>query len=87
MHIFHKLSLNCIGYETVAVGDMEELASEEEYSETENLDEETKESIRAQAAAAAADAVAEDVPADSPERYNMEATFVTLNVFSLFNFN
>ena len=56
-----------LGYETVAVGDMEDLISDED-SEVGNLDEETKESIRAQAAAAAADAVAEDIPADTPER-------------------
>ena len=36
--------------------------------ESANLDEETKESIRAQAAAAAADAVAEEIPDDTPER-------------------
>ena len=47
---------------------MEDLISDED-SEVGNLDEETKESIRAQAAAAAADAVAEDIPADTPERY------------------
>merc|ERR1712018_151786 len=60
------------GYETVAVGDMDELASVDEYSGAENLDDETKETIRAKAAAAAADAVAEEIPADTPERYNSE---------------
>ena len=58
---------------------MDEIASVDEYSGAENLDEETKESIRAKAAAAAADAVAEEIPADTPERYNLDVTFVTLN--------
>ena len=57
---------------------MEDLVSDED-SEVSNLDEETKESIRAQAAAAAADAVAEEIPADTPERYRTEITIVTLN--------
>ena len=43
---------------------MEGLASDQEF-ESANLDEETKESIRAQAAA---DAVAEEIPDDTPER-------------------
>ena len=63
---------------------MDELASVDEYSGAENLDEETKESIRAKAAAAAADAVAEEIPADTPERYNLEVTFVTLNALTYF---
>merc|ERR1712173_492076 len=56
------------GYETVAVGDMEDLASEEE-SDPSNLDDETRETIRAQAAAAAADAIAEEqiIHADTPD--------------------
>jgi E3 ubiquitin-protein ligase Mdm2 len=56
------------GYETVAVGDMEELISDED-TDTGYLDEEAKENIRAQALAAAADAVAEEdaIPAETPE--------------------
>jgi E3 ubiquitin-protein ligase Mdm2 len=56
------------GYETVAVGDMDDLVSDE-CSDTGNLDEETIETMRAQAAAEAADAVAEEdtVPAETPE--------------------
>ena len=61
------MSFDFLGYETAAVGDMEGLASDQEF-ESANLDEETKESIRAQAAAAAADAVAEEIPDDTPER-------------------
>merc|ERR1712096_56438 len=50
------------GYETAAIGDMEDLASEDDFEEG-NIDEEAKENIRARAAAAAADAV----PAEAPE--------------------
>ena len=69
------------GYETAAVGDMEDLVSDED-TDTGNLDEETKETIRAQAAAAAADAVAEEYAneAETPERYKTAANFVTLFV-------
>ena len=61
--------LSILGYETAAVGDMEDLVSDEG-SETGNLDEETIETMRAQAAAEAADAVAEEDanPAETPER-------------------
>ena len=48
-----------VGYETVAVGEMEDLVSDED-TDTGNIDEDTKESILAQAAAEAADAVAEE---------------------------
>ena len=74
-----------LGYETVAVGDMEDLASEEE-SDTINLDDETRETIRAQAAAAAADAIAEEqiIHADTPDRYIATTHFVTLYVMHIF---
>ena len=74
-----------LGYETVAVGDMEDLASEEE-SDTSNLDDETRETIRAQAAAAAADAIAEEqiIHADTPDRYIAATHFVTLYVIHIF---
>ena len=73
------------GYETVAVGDIEDLASEEE-SDTGNLDDETRETIRAQAAAAAADAIAEEqiIHADTPDRYIAATHFVTLYVIQIF---
>ena len=65
-----------VGYETVAVGEMEDLVSDED-TDTGNIDEDTKESILAQAAAEAADAVAEEdaVPAETPERYTFHGTF------------
>ena len=60
---------------------MEDLVSDED-TDTGHLDEETKETIRAQAAAAAADAVAEEdgVAAETPERYKSTKHFVTLFV-------
>ena len=74
-----------LGYETVAVGDMEDLASEEE-SDPGNIDDETRETIRAQAAAAAADAIAEEqiIHADTPDRYIAATHFVTLYVIHIF---
>ena len=81
----HDNILVYLGYETVAVGDMEDLASEEE-SDTSNLDDETRETIRAQAAAAAADAIAEEqiIHADTPDRYIAATHFVTLYVIHIF---
>ena len=74
-----------LGYETVAVGDMEDLASEEE-SDNINLDDETRETIQAQAAAAAADAIAEEqiIHPDTPDRYIATTHFVTLYVMHIF---
>ena len=64
---------------------MEDLASEEE-SDTGNLDDETRETIQAQAAAAAADAIAEEqvIHADTPDRYIAATHFVTLYVIHIF---
>jgi len=72
------------GYETAAIGDMEDLASEDDFEEG-NIDEEAKENIRARAAAAAADAVAAEdaVPAETPERYKPMKHFVTLKPYQM----
>merc|ERR1712203_391341 len=72
------------GYETVAVGDMEDLASEEE-SDTSNLDDETRETIRAQAAAAAADAIAEEqiIHADTPDSNDSSDNVFDLDVYKV----
>ena len=76
---------NLSGYETVAVGDLEDLVSDD-CSDTGNIDEESIETMRAQAAAEAADAVAEEdgILAESPERYKSRDNFVALTVFSHF---
>ena len=58
-----------IGYETVAIGDLQDLASDDD-TDLGSLDEDTKETIRARTAAAAADAAAAEdaVAAETPER-------------------
>ena len=66
---YNNLIYYFIGYETVAIGDLQDLASDDD-TDLGSLDEDTKETIRARVAAAAADdAAAEDaVAAETPER-------------------